>query len=706
MFTANPVTGARDETIVEASAGLGEALVGGMVTPDHFVLRNTRHRWQIVERQQGRREVDVQPRTGGVVEHVPGATAAGPVLPDAILLQLARMGASIAKHFGRPQDIEWAWADKRLVILQSRPITTLPEPPPRRGRFEPPRFAADYLQVRPYPLDMTTWLPAVGDAAPRMFPVSGLIPSLARMWVEEDGVVERLAQFPAIRPTPELLLVPARIITLARRFDPANWQEDPILAASLTRVHELESLDLQVLPWSELLAIAREAMAMPFAVMEVRRRYFPRGALALAALWLILKVLGLADRFGPLLSGVDNRTLEANRALEALAAEIRTDPALGTLFASQDSEHLLERLRQEPSGRAFLERFTAFLDAYGHRETASPLLVSQPTWKDTPRTVLEILKGMVHAEPPPHYGSSAWVPARDDLLAHPGLRFPALRTIVLDLVTEARRVSALREDTHFAMTLPMPILRRSLLELGRRLTDVGILETAEDVFHLRFDELEGIDGVWPPPVNLREELRHAARRRAERRLALANTPLMDLPAMAPLHAGGEILVAGMPGSPGIAEGPVRVVRDVAAFGSLLPGEVLVASYTNPSWTPLFTRAAAVVADTGAAMSHAAIVAREYGVPAVMGTGDGTRRLNDGQWVRVDGSRGLVVAASAPGEDAPSRITIDADGEDQNGSGGDRLPKGRDPVEIQRVRNEAEQKDAEYRPGHPPPASAQ
>ena len=246
---------------------------------------------------------------------------------------------------------------------------------------------------------MTTWLPAVGNALPRMLPVAGLIPSFARMWIEHDGVVERLADFPGIRPTPELLLAPARIVALARRYDPANWREDPILAAALTKVRELESRDLRALSWGELLDTAREAMAMPLAIMEIRRRYFPRGALALAALWITLRILGLRDRFAPLLSGVDNRTLEANRALEELAAEIRSDPDLAALFASQDSEHLLAALRQEAPGRAFLERFAAFLDAYGHRETGSPLLVSQPTWKDTPQTVLSILQGMARAEP-------------------------------------------------------------------------------------------------------------------------------------------------------------------------------------------------------------------------------------------------------------------------------------------------------------------
>jgi pyruvate,water dikinase len=108
------------------------------------------------------------------------------------------------------------------------------------------------------------------------------------------------------------------------------------------------------------------------------------------------------------------------------------------------------------------------------------------------------------------------------------------------------------------------------------------------------------------------------------------------------------LLIGSPGSPGLASGPVRIVKDVSEFGELLPGEVLVAPATNPAWTPLFQRAAAVVVDTGSSASHAAIVAREYGIPAVMGTFDGTRKLRDGQWIQVDGSRGLVLKV-APGD---------------------------------------------------------
>jgi phosphoenolpyruvate-protein kinase (PTS system EI component) len=134
--------------------------------------------------------------------------------------------------------------------------------------------------------------------------------------------------------------------------------------------------------------------------------------------------------------------------------------------------------------------------------------------------------------------------------------------------------------------------------------------------------------------------------------------------------------------------------------------VLVAPYTNPSWTPLFGRAAAVIVDTGAAMSHAAIVAREYGLPAVMGTGDATRRLNDGQWVRVEGTRGLVFAASGPGEDAAAGNAVDTHREHKDGPRGDRLPEGRNAVEVECVRHQPQQEDAQDRAGHPTPTATQ
>lgn len=648
MFTANPITGARDETVIDASTGLGEAIVGGLVTPDHIILRRGRLGWRIVERQQGRHEVAIRALPGGGTEQIAGGTS-GPVLPDAVLRRLARMGAAIQAHFGRPQDVEWAWADETIYVLQSRPITALPAEPPRRGRFAMPRGGpTEYLQIRPYPLDMTSWLPTVSRALQQMLPVGNLFPAIDTLWVVEDGVVTRLGEMPEIRPTPALLLVPLRMISLAWQHDPARWREDPALAETLARLQALDRLDPHAMSWRSLLAVAHDAMQIPSLAVQLRRRYFPRTLLALGALRLLLGLLGETARFGELLSGVDNKTLETNRELENLAAAIRADPSLADRFQSADPAALWDALALDPAGRRFLESVDRFLMNYGHRETGSPLLISLPTWRDQPEIVLGILKGLALAPPPRRDAAPAWESVREQILAHPALQAAPLRSLFVSLLDNARRFMDLREDTHFLMTAPMTQMRRIFLEMGRRLTEIGVLDVADDVFHLQFDELERLAGVWPPPAALATTLRDAVHARAERREALADTPLIPLPQPSPPALPGDAMVAGTSGSPGIAEGPVRIVPGPDAFGTLQPGDVLVAPYTNPSWTPLFGRAAAVIVDAGSAMSHAAIVAREYGIPAVMGTGDAVQRLEDGQRVTVDGTRGLVFPTAEQG----------------------------------------------------------
>jgi rifampicin phosphotransferase len=699
MFTANPVTGARDETVIDASSGLGEAIVAGLVTPDHVVLRRTWRGWKIVARQLGRREVEVRASPSGGTVHLAGSPPDRPVLPDKAFRRLASVGAAVADHFGGPQDIEWAVAGGELFILQSRPITALPAPPARRGRANPMRFTpAEYFQIRPYPLDMTTWTGAMMEVLPRMLPVPRSMFRFDQFLLDDDGVVTGLAGWPALALTPGLLFVPFRFLFLAARYDPALWRDDPLLVSYREQLEELAAREPRSLTWPELLGTVREVLAPPAIVIELRRRYLPRPLLAAGALRLVLGLLGVADRFGVLLSGADNVTLETNRKLEDLAATIRATPMLTAAFACHDPGSLPVAMRETAEGRAFLAALDAFLAAYGHRETGSPLLVSQPTWAESPEVVLAVLQGLARAELPLREGRLAWQAARDELIALPALRWAPVRALVLVLLGEARRFLPLREDTHFLLTMPLPVLRGLLLELGRRLAEVGVLGEAEDVFHLRLDELERVSERWPPPVDVADRLRSTLARRAARRAALANVPLFDAATAPP---PGDALAAGSPGSPGTAVGRVRVVLDASAFGTLQPGEVLVAPYTNPSWTPLFTRAAAVVVDTGSAVSHAAIVAREYGIPAVMATGDGTRQLRDGQRVRVDGSRGLVFPAPEPlppGEDAAPGVAVDADRQDEDGAGGDRLPERGDAIKIEGVGDQAEEEDAENRSG--------
>jgi rifampicin phosphotransferase len=458
-------------------------------------------------------------------------------------------------------------------------------------------------------------------------------PPLERLLVEEDGVVVRLG-LPSPRPTSKLLLTPAKLLARAARYDPREWQADPQLNRMIERVRALERRDLTAMAWGELHAIMREALAVASAMFQLRLRYVPRAALAIAYVRLLLGVVGRKDRMAALFSTDDIKTTEINRALESLAAEIRADPELRGLFASHEPAELLGAIQSTP----FAETLQGFLRRYGNRETVSPGLATQPTWSAAPEVVLGMLKGFAATPPPPSTGRPAAELVRNELLAHPLLRLPLLRPLTLRALDQVSWFVRMREDTRFYATLPLPLIRRIMLEFGRRLADQGAIDAPEDVFHLKLDEVEH---AWPPPA----ELRKLVERRKHKRALLADTPLVD-PRL--LAVGGQTarnaLLTGTPGSPGIAEGPARIVHDAYEFGRLRPGDVLVAPYTHPAWTPLFQRAAAVVVDSGGAASHAAIVAREYGIPAVMGTADGTRRLTDDQPIRVDGNRGIVLPA--------------------------------------------------------------
>ncbi|MEZ4561858.1 MAG: PEP/pyruvate-binding domain-containing protein [Thermomicrobiales bacterium] len=642
MFTANPVTGARNQTVIDASTGLGEAIVSGLVTPDHLVLQRGLSGWRVIKQQRGERSIEIRESRSGGVEHVRTEGGEAPAVPISVAKHLARLGAQIAAHFGAPQDIEWAWADGKTFILQSRPITALPAPPSRLpgGRSGGP---TEYFQIRPYPLDATTWTPAVTRAIGRMVPLGTSAPSFQDMWHEQDGVVASFNASLSFRPTLDLALLPFRLVGLALLHDPRTWRDDPILQTALARIHELETVDLGQRTWADLLEMTSAALALPMEIVELRRRYFPRTLLAMLGLRLVLALVDRHDSFGALLSGIDNKTLEANRQLEALAAAIRANPDLAATFATHDAASISSALDATAEGRELQQALALFLAQYGHRELASPLLVSQPTWRDDPLAIVGLLKTMSQTDAAPTHQTELWQVARDDILAQPDLQCPQLRAAFLWCLDEARRFPPLREDTHFYLTTPIPVLRRIFAEMGQRLVEAGILERAEDIYHLRLEDLERLRKVWPPPALLQTELRALVAARRARRDALRHVPVLPPMAASTTTPPDNAIAYGAPGSPGVASGPVRLVHGPAEFGRVRPGDIVVAPFTNPAWTPLFARAAAVIVDTGSAVSHAAIVAREYGLPAVMGTRDALTRLHDGQEVTVDGTRGLVFA---------------------------------------------------------------
>ncbi|MFD4247829.1 PEP/pyruvate-binding domain-containing protein [Streptomyces sp. NPDC058525] len=676
-LTSDPVTGDPYALVIDSSPGLGEAVVSGLVSPEHIVVDTRRSK--VVVRTAGHHEILVRPRPGGGTEQITG-TAAGAALPAPALRQLIGVARDIERHFGRPQDIEWAWADGKLYVLQARPITALPAPPafsvrkhlaglPRLPALSdlsdlsalPQRFQrltstmlSEVLPVRPYPIDISAWVaPLFGQLGNTVVEATGIaLPAPSGMFTEDRGVVVRVA-VPLPKPTLRLLTAPVRLVRAARRHDPAHWASDPLIGAVRRRADELRGPDTAGASWPDLMARVKEGPAIAAPLLGLRLRYFPRTLLALAGLYVTLSALRRRPLMGALLSGVDTLTADANRSLEELAAAIRADTGLSETFARRSAEELYEALHTglRESSPGFAAGFEAFLDQYGHRDTATPLLLTPGTWRDRPDVVLGILKGLATQDPPPA-GPHPADQAEQALFRHPLLRRgpePA-RSAVRALLRQARWFQQIRDDTRFLAMLPLPTMRQALLEMGRRLVAAGVLDAPEDVFHLRLDELDRI-GPWPPPPELATGLRELAAQRKAGRAALAGTPLVPLAPVRPSDAthGGDAgaLLYGTPGSAGVAQGPVRVIHGPDDFGALRNGDVLVAPYTSPAWTPLFRRAAAVVTDTGGVASHAAIVAREYGIPAVMGTADATARLTDGQRVRVDGDRGLVLRSDGP-----------------------------------------------------------
>lgn len=653
MFTANPITGNRKEIVIDANPGLGEAVVSGLVTPDHFVMRRQWRGWRAIESTEGKREFIIKSKKGGGTERVEQSDVIAYShlkLPQKALIELARLGVKIEKYFNSPQDIEWVWAGGEIFIVQSRPITALPDELPKQNKISRVMsgIIAEMMPTRPYPLEATLFGPEllVNDFLKPFLKLIGLrIPRASEFFIEEDGILVRYNGKMQPRPALSMIFAPFRLLALAIRYSPSHWKNDPRVIETIKKIKELEDKNYEKLSAIEVANIAKEALNIFPAIFEVRILYLPRVALSIAALYLALLLVGRRGLFSTLLySGIITKVTETNSALEGFASKIRGDKILADIFLKNEAGGILRRLENTEIGKNFLREFQSFLDEYGYRESGGTMLVSQPTWKESPEVVFGILKTLTNA-PLRSKSKDTWEGARDTLIAQSILRFPPLRLLFLKLLDTARYLQEIREDTRFYIMMAVPTLRRAVLELGNRLTKVKVLNKSQDVFYLKFNELTEAAKNLPLQADQTDKLVSLILRRKSKYADLKSTPIVDPRLYRAQKSKKGALLAGTPGSPGLAEGPARVIRNSSEFDKLRPGDILVAPYTNPAWTPLFEIVSAVVVDTGGVMSHAAIVAREYGIPAVMGTVDGTAKIKDGDQIRVDGTNGRVFASN-------------------------------------------------------------
>jgi pyruvate,water dikinase len=369
------------------------------------------------------------------------------------------------------------------------------------------------------------------------------------------------------------------------------------------------------------------------------------------------------------LMGFDSLPIKAEKALYDLATWCREHTGLSTYLANAEADQIVRALKEEQPAselpgevwQAFCARFQGYLEEYGY--SIYDMDFAKPLPRDAPEPIVETLKLFLSGQArDPYQRQQAYAERRQAAVETVRPRLRGLRRWAFEKsLNWAQSQAPLREDGIVEIGLGYPVLRRMLLELGERFSDAGAIQGAADIFWLERAEVEASVTALEGGQRL-DDFRPAV----EQRLALWQqrkrlTPPAQLPQKMKvlgmnwegLLAVGDIgqsgaTIKGVAASPGQVKGRARVLHGPADFDQMQPGDVLVASITTPAWTPLFAMASAVVTDIGGPLSHGSIVAREYGIPAVLGTGVATRRIASGQTITVDGSAGLVVIGNGRG----------------------------------------------------------
>lgn len=690
LFTANPLTAAREQVMINAAWGLGEAIVGGQVTPDTVVVDRTS--WTITEQQINEKDImTVRTSEGTREEAVPVERRKQAVLSAAQAAELARIGVQIEQLYDSPMDIEWALHNGRIFILQARPITALPESSPESPvkavtEWHVPNPKGSYMrtsliELLPDPLSplfATLGLPAWSWTTIIFMESAGMTGVFSHdlfLTVNGYGYYD-VSLSPAA--TRRMLLIMPRILfgefPRLMRSSETRWQK--ARSTYMQVVTHWQTQDLVTTSAADLLNGVRDLTAQAaYYYLSVQSGILPAAYMSEVLFTLVYNTLlkKRTDANAPLaltfMLGYDSTPIEAEKSLYDLAQWVREQPDLSAHITalSRDQfvtayQHYTTQATGEEKGAwpEFWRRLAEHLNRFGH--TIYDLDFAKAVLADDPAPVLETLKFFLSGEAQNPYTRQATAQAAREQATqtmHRQLRGIRLK-LFQRLVQTAQRFAPLRENALADVGLGWPILRRMLREIGQRMVDQNALASADDVFWLTIDELQEAVTTLDAGQRLPDYHALVAERHATWNSERAITP----PVALPLKTGTRFLgidfsgvmpartdqpegdvLKGIAASPGRVTASARVIHGPNEFEQMRPGDILVARITTPAWTPLFALAAAVVTDVGGPLSHSSIVAREYHIPAVLGTGVATEWLSSGQRVIVDGDAGTVTRAN-------------------------------------------------------------
>jgi phosphohistidine swiveling domain-containing protein len=655
MFTANPSNGRRDQTVISAAWGLGESVVSGAVNTDNIVVRKPDG--TVLSSEIADKAVMTSYAEHRTEERsVPAELRRRPVLSKAEAVQLAGYGTRIENHYGAPQDIEWARADGRFWILQARPITALPEvaaPMPTDWTVSEP--SAMYVRasiVEQLPDPLSPLFAGMIDGA-----VTRSLQALFREFLQEDVIRDKDVGLTTVNGYAYYRYSNSGMLRLMLNSAPAFR----VLLSGGTQgrwrnyshpryrriVSDWSARNISELSTDELLAGVQDLVDAAAEYYTAVQTIIPVAATSeILFSWYYRAVVRTKDDPPALVFvlGFDSEPIRAEKSLYELATWTR-DHQLAESLLSLPSQEFIERAAtsDDPAWHEWHTRFQAHLSAYGH--TVYNLDFMNPVPADDPAPLLETLRFFVSGKGLDPYERQRRLAARrEEATAAALARLDPVRARAFRrLLHWAQSVAPVREDALADVGLAWPQARRMLREIGRRLQQAGVINEPGDVFWLQRTEIDEGLGSLADQVEQRKELWRGQLRATPPQLlpkgGWGDAFRRWMPAASEEQTGD--LIKGIGGSMGTVTAPARVLGGPQDFGQMQPGDVLVASITTPAWTSLFAMASGVVTDIGGPLSHSSIVAREYGIPAVLGTAVATRLIRSGQLIKVDGDAGTV-----------------------------------------------------------------
>lgn len=691
LFTADPITANRKVMSIDASFGLGEALVSGLVNADIYKVRDGR----IVDKKISAKKLAIYALAEGGTEQreIQPEQQQRATLTDEQILQLERMGRKIETHFSCPQDIEWCLADNNFLIVQNRPITTLYPLPTVQDEKNRVYLSFGHRQmmteaIKPLGISMFKALfkhfgfTQMSEAGGRLFiDVSGDLtsPLTAKLFIKSVDKVDILMQnalYKVVKNKEFMKTLPHGKATIGMNSGIVTWIFQAIKnywkndAGVVTRLMTKNETLLKEMEKKAAGLTGDELFDFIFKGIEKMKHSVSDGygvvfAGAYAADWLnknMLKWLGEKNAAATLSQSVDNNvTSEMGLELLDVADVVRQFPAVQEYFAHATDEAFFADLAKVPGGDSVSSAIQAYLKKYGMR-CSGEIDITRPRWSEQPTALIPmILSNITNFTPNAHIskfeqGVREAAQKEQDLLSRleklPGGKSKAQRT--KKAISVLRNFAGYREYNKYVLVWYYWIVKQALLNEADKLVKQGSIHEKGDIYYLSLEELREVVCTGQLDYSI------VTKRKADHAVYEKLTPPRVMTSDGEIITGeydtGHIPAGALPGVPvsaGIVEGRARVVLRMED-ARIEPGDILITKFTDPSWTPVFVSIKGLVTEVGGMMTHGAVVAREYGLPAVVSVENATQLIKDGQHIRVNGTEGYVEIPNAGTVEEPMR----------------------------------------------------